>query len=72
MSERQVPAVLFVCAHNAGRSSLAAALARDEAHRAHPPVRVASAGICPDDKVSEAVIASLAEIGIDASARVRR
>ena len=61
MSKGQAaPAVLFVCAHKTGHSQLAGHLARDSARRTHVPVRVASAGICPGDEVSETVIVSLA------------
>jgi len=58
--------VLFVCVHNAGRSQLAAGLASViGAGR----LGVASAGTDPEDRVSEVVIASLAEVGIDWSGR---
>jgi len=59
--------VLFVCVHNAGRSQLAAGLA---AAYAGPRVRVLSAGTSPEDVVSPAVLASLAELGIDRSNEV--
>jgi arsenate reductase (thioredoxin) len=58
------PTLLFVCVHNAGRSQLAAGLA---ASRGGDQVNVLSAGLDPDDKVSEAARASLAEVGIDRS-----
>ena len=58
------PEVLFVCVQNAGRSQMAAALLdRHAAGR----VRVTSAGSAPADTVNPAVVASLAELGIDAS-----
>lgn len=56
------PTVLFVCVHNAGRSQLAAGLA---AFGARGRVRVLSAGTDPDETVSDVVLASLAELGID-------
>ncbi len=56
------PTVLFVCVHNAGRSQLAAGLA---AFHARGRVTVLSAGTEPEDKVSDVVLASLAELGID-------
>ena len=59
-----VPEVLFVCVHNAGRSQIAAALL---AHRADGRVRVRSAGTTPADEVNPAVVASMREIGIDIS-----
>jgi len=57
-----VPAVLFVCVHNAGRSQMAAALLAREAAGS---VRVASAGSQPASEVNPAVIEAMAEIGID-------
>ncbi|WP_222272143.1 arsenate reductase/protein-tyrosine-phosphatase family protein [Modestobacter marinus] len=59
------PRVLFVCAHNAGRSALAAALAR---HHAGDRIEVDSAGTTPDAGPSASTIATLAELGIDDSA----
>ncbi len=61
------PRLLFVCNHNAGRSALAAALAR---HQAGDRVVVRSAGLNPADTPSAGTIASLAEIGIDDTAHV--
>ncbi|MBI1351224.1 MAG: heat-shock protein HtpX [Actinomycetales bacterium] len=61
------PTLLFVCTHNAGRSALGAALARQ---RAGDRAVVLSAGIDPAPSASAATIASLAEIGIDDSAHV--
>jgi len=58
------PTLLFVCVHNAGRSQLAAGLA---ALRGGDQVTVLSAGLDPDEKVSEVALASLAEAGIDRS-----
>ena len=56
--------VLFVCTHNAGRSQMAAALlAREAAGR----VRVTSAGSQPADQLNPAVVAAMAEIGLDIS-----
>lgn len=61
------PTLLFVCTHNAGRSALGAALAREQAgDRAN----VLSAGVAPAETASAGTIASLAEIGIDDSAHV--
>ncbi|KAB2810986.1 low molecular weight phosphatase family protein [Pimelobacter simplex] len=59
------PSLLFVCNHNAGRSALAAALAR---HQAGDRVTIRSAGLNPADTPSAGTIASLAEIGIDDTA----
>jgi protein-tyrosine-phosphatase len=58
------PEVLFVCVHNAGRSQMAAALLD---HHAAGRVRVRSAGSAPADTVNPAVVAALAELGIDIS-----
>ena len=57
-----VPQVLFVCVHNAGRSQMAAALLD---HHARGRVRVLSAGSAPAESVNPAVVAALAEWGID-------
>ena len=59
------PRLLFVCAHNAGRSALAVALAR---HHAADRIDADSAGTTPDDGPSASAVATLAELGIDASA----
>ena len=59
-----VPEVLFVCVHNAGRSQMAAALLD---HHARGRVRVRSAGSDPADKVNPAVVEAMAEIGLDIS-----
>jgi arsenate reductase len=59
-----VPEVLFVCVHNAGRSQMAAALLD---HHARGRVHVRSAGSDPADQVNPAVAAAMAEWGIDLS-----
>jgi len=59
-----VPEVLFVCVHNAGRSQMAAALLH---HHARGRVTVRSAGSAPAEAVNPAVVAAMAEIGIDLS-----
>ena len=59
------PEVLFVCVHNAGRSQMAAALL---AHHAASRVRVRSAGSVPANEVDPAVVAVMAEVGLDLSA----
>ncbi|CAB4735234.1 MAG: heat-shock protein HtpX [Actinobacteria bacterium] len=61
------PTLLFVCTHNAGRSALGAALAREQAG---DRAVVLSAGVNPAETASAGTIASLAEIGIDDSAHV--
>jgi len=60
----EVPEVLFVCVHNAGRSQMAAALLH---HHAAGRVRVTSAGSQPADQVNPAVREVMAEIGLDLS-----
>jgi arsenate reductase (thioredoxin) len=62
-----VPEVLFMCTHNAGRSQMAAALLDREARGR---VRVTSAGSEPGSQVNPAVAAPLAEIGLDISRKV--
>jgi arsenate reductase len=59
-----VPEVLFVCVHNAGRSQMAAALLD---HHAKGKVHVRSAGSAPGDKINPAVMAAMDELGIDLS-----
>jgi protein-tyrosine-phosphatase len=60
------PSVLFVCVHNAGRSQMAAAYL---AHLGGDRVEVRSAGSAPADTVNPAVVAAMAEEGIDISAQ---
>jgi|SRR5215469_12485244 len=59
-----IPEVLFVCTHNAGRSQMAAALLD---YQAAGRVRVASAGSQPADQLNPAVVQAMAEIGLDIS-----
>ena len=56
------PEVLFVCVHNAGRSQMAAALL---AHHGGDRVVVRSAGTAPAQTINPAVVAVMAEVGID-------
>jgi arsenate reductase len=61
----EIPEVLFVCVHNAGRSQMAAGLLQREAgHR----IRVISAGSEPADQLNPAVVEAMKEVGIDISA----
>jgi arsenate reductase len=64
---RDKRSVLFVCVHNAGRSQMAAAYLT---HLAGDRVEVRSAGSAPAASVNPAVVAALAEDGIDISAEV--
>lgn len=59
-----VPEVLFVCVHNAGRSQMAAALLD---RRAGGAVRVRSAGSEPADRLNPAVVEAMSELGLDIS-----
>jgi arsenate reductase (thioredoxin) len=57
-----IPEILFVCVHNAGRSQMAAALAR---HLSAGKVHVRSAGSQPDQQIHPLTIQALAERGIE-------
>ena len=56
------PTILFVCVHNAGRSQMAAGLARKLGGE---EVTVRSAGSAPGETVNPAAVAAMSEIGID-------
>ena len=57
-----VPEVLFVCVHNAGRSQMAAGLTR---LRSQGRIRVRSAGSAPAEEINPNAVAVLEELGID-------
>jgi len=61
---KDVPEVLFVCVHNAGRSQMAAALLD---HHARGNVHVRSAGSTHADEINPAVVEAMAEVGLDLS-----
>jgi arsenate reductase (thioredoxin) len=61
---KDVPEVLFVCVHNAGRSQMAAALLD---HYAKGKVHVRSAGSTPADEINPEVTTAMAELGVDLS-----
>jgi arsenate reductase (thioredoxin) len=61
----QVPEILFVCVHNAGRSQMAAGLLH---RKAGDSVRVISAGSEPADQLNPAVVEAMEEVGVDISA----
>lgn len=61
----EIPSVLFVCVHNAGRSQMAAGLL---AHLAGDRVEVRSAGSEPAEAVNPAAVEAMAELGIDITA----
>jgi protein-tyrosine-phosphatase len=56
------PAVLFLCTHNAGRSQMAMGFFK---HLAGNQADVYSGGTQPADGVNQAVVAAMAEKGID-------
>jgi len=60
----EVPEVLFVCVHNAGRSQMAAALLD---HHAQGAVHVRSAGSTPANEINPAVREVMGELGLDLS-----
>jgi arsenate reductase (thioredoxin) len=61
---KEVPEVLFVCVHNAGRSQMAAGLLNK---RAEGRVHVRSAGSTPASELNPRVVEAMREIGIDIS-----
>jgi protein-tyrosine-phosphatase len=62
VSVSDLPEVLFVCVHNAGRSQMAAALLH---HHAGGKVLVRSAGSAPAESINPAVVTVMAELGLD-------
>lgn len=60
----EMPEVLFVCVHNAGRSQMAAGLVT---LRSKGRVHVRSAGSAPGDEINPAVVEVMTEIGVDMS-----
>jgi protein-tyrosine-phosphatase len=61
---KTMPEILFVCTHNAGRSQMAAGLLN---RRAEGRVHIRSAGSDPADQINPAVVAAMAELGVDMS-----
>jgi protein-tyrosine-phosphatase len=61
---KEMPEVLFVCVHNAGRSQMAAGLVR---LRSGGRIHVRSAGSDPAATINPAVIEAMDEIGVDMS-----
>jgi protein-tyrosine-phosphatase len=60
----EVPRVVFLCVHNAGRSQMAAGWMR---HLAGERADVFSGGSDPSSEVNAAAVAAMAEVGIDIS-----
>ncbi|MPZ27433.1 MAG: heat-shock protein HtpX [Micromonosporaceae bacterium] len=58
----EIPSVLFVCVHNAGRSQMAAGWLRQ---LAGDRVEVRSAGTEPADQVNPVAVEAMREVGID-------
>ena len=60
----EVPEVLFICVHDAGRSQMAAALLN---HHARGRAHARSAGSAPVGQLYPAVVAAMSELGVDLS-----
>lgn len=58
------PEILFLCVHNAGRSQMAAAFARE---MGRDDVVVHSAGSDPSENLNPAVVEAMEEVGLDIS-----
>jgi arsenate reductase (thioredoxin) len=59
---KDVPEVLFVCVHNAGRSQMAAGLVK---LRSDGRIHVRSAGSDPGEEINPAVVEAMEEHGVD-------
>ncbi len=64
MLTKDVPEVLFVCVHNAGRSQMAAGLLNK---LADGRVHVRTAGSDPAEEINPAAVEAMAEVGVDLS-----
>jgi len=62
MITKDMPEVLFVCVHNAGRSQMAAGLVK---LRSGSRIHVRSAGSDPGEEVNPAVVQAMEELGVD-------
>lgn len=65
--ELDVPAVLFLCVHNAGRSQMAAGWLR---HLAGDAVEVFSGGSNPGPETNPGAVQAMREVGIDIAAEL--
>jgi len=63
----EIPTILFVCVHNAGRSQMAAGYLRE---LGGDRVRVLSAGSEPADRLNAVAVAAMSEEGIDIAGAV--
>jgi protein-tyrosine-phosphatase len=61
---KDVPEVLFVCVHNAGRSQMAAGLVN---LRSEGRIHVRTAGSAPAEQINPAVVEAMGELGVDMS-----
>jgi arsenate reductase (thioredoxin) len=61
---KEIPEVLFVCVHNAGRSQMAAGLVKV---RSAGRIHVRSAGSDPGEEINPAVVTAMHEVGVDMS-----
>jgi arsenate reductase len=59
---KEKPAILFLCIHNAGRSQIAAAFAREIGGER---VTVYSAGTAPGEVLNPSVVRAMNEVGIE-------
>jgi arsenate reductase (thioredoxin) len=59
---KDMPEVLFVCVHNAGRSQMAAGLVK---LRSGGRIHVRSAGSDPGEEINPAVVEAMEELGVD-------
>jgi protein-tyrosine-phosphatase len=59
---KDVPEVLFVCVHNAGRSQMAAGLVK---LRSEGRIHVRSAGSTPGEEINPNAVVALEELGVD-------
>jgi len=64
MMTKEMPEVLFVCVHNAGRSQMAAGLVK---LRSDGRINVRSAGSDPGEAINPAVVEAMDEVGVDLS-----
>jgi len=64
MSKSKTPHILFLCVHNAGRSQMVAAFARE---MSKGRIVIDSAGSDPGDMLNPVVIEAMKELGIDIS-----